>query len=89
MSITKEDKQQLHQEYGMHSGDTGSAAVQIAVISRRISNLTEHLKQNKKDSSSKRGLYKLVAQRKKLLVYLNRVDPQKGAEIRQKLGIRG
>lgn len=89
MSITKENKHQLHEEYGTHSGDTGSAAVQIAVLSHRISNLTEHLKQNKKDSSSKRGLYKMVAQRKGLLVYLDRVDPQKGAEIRQKLGIRG
>ena len=89
MGITKEDKQHIFEEFGRDSNDTGSAAVQVAMISHRIKDLTEHLKKNKKDSGSKKGLYKMVAQRKKLLSYLARTDLEQCTQIRRKLGIRG
>ncbi|TNF11033.1 MAG: 30S ribosomal protein S15, partial [Rhodobacteraceae bacterium] len=70
MSITVEDKNTLIKEYGTKEGDTGSPEVQVAILSKRIANLTEHFKEHKKDNHSRRGLLMLVAQRRKLLDYL-------------------
>jgi small subunit ribosomal protein S15 len=71
MSITSERKQELIAEYATKDGDTGSPEVQVAILSERISNLTEHLKNHKKDFHSRRGLLMMVGQRRRLLDYLN------------------
>ena len=89
MSITKEDKQKIISEFAINKKDTGSAEVQIAVISKRMNNLTEHFKNHNHDSHSKRGLLALVNKRKKLLSYLKNKDNSKYQEIIQKLNIRG
>ena len=83
------DKKQIVKTYGQNEQDTGSIEVQIALLSARISNLTEHLKTNKQDLHSTRGLNKMVSQRKKLLDYLTKVDINRAREIKAKLGIRG
>ena len=88
MSITKEEKQKLIEEYRIHSTDTGSADVQIAILTIRIRQLTEHLRANKHDNSSRRGLLKLVGQRRRLLAYLRRTDFARFAAITEKLNIR-
>ncbi|MEM8789367.1 MAG: 30S ribosomal protein S15 [Pseudomonadota bacterium] len=88
MSITPELKQQLIKEYGAKDGDTGSADVQIAILTSRISTLTEHFKTHAKDNHSRRGLLKLVAQRRKLLDYVRRKDEPRYRELLGKLGIR-
>lgn len=88
MSITPELKGQLIKEYGVKAGDTGSADVQIAILSSRISTLTEHFKTHKKDNHSRRGLLKLVAQRRKLLDYVKRKDEERYKSLIGKLGIR-
>ena len=72
--LTQEAKQEIMQKYAVHEGDTGSPEVQIAVLSARIDYLTEHLKQHKKDHHSRRGLLKMVGQRRRLLAYLQRKD---------------
>ena len=89
MSITKEGKQKIISEFAINEKDTGSAEVQIAVISERIKNLTEHFKNHNHDSHSKRGLLALVNKRKKLLSYLLKKDSSKYLEIIKKLKIRG
>ena len=89
MSITKESKQKVISEFAINKKDTGSAEVQIAVISERIKNLTEHFKNHNHDNHSKRGLLALVNKRKKLLSYLLRKDNSKYQEIIKKLSIRG
>ena len=89
MSITKESKQQIISEFAINKKDTGSAEVQIAVISERMNNLTEHFKNHSHDSHSKRGLLALVNKRKKLLSYLLKKDNSKYLEIIKKLKIRG
>lgn len=88
MSITVEDKTALIKEHARVEGDTGSPEVQIAVLSKRIANLTEHFKSHKNDNHSRRGLLKLVATRRKLLDYLKRKDDARYRDIIAKLGIR-
>jgi len=88
MSITKEKKQELIDSHRKHEKDTGSPEVQIAILTERISNLTEHFKVDKKDHHSRRGLLKLVGQRRRLLDYLKSKDINRYREIIGKLGIR-
>lgn len=88
MSITKETKQELMQEYGRHEGDTGSPEVQIAVLTNRITYLTDHLREHKHDESSRRGLLKLVGRRRRLLAYVRRKDYQRYLALTDTLGIR-
>lgn len=88
MGLTKEEKQKLITEYHMHDTDTGSADVQIAILTVRIKQLTEHLRANKLDNSSRRGLLKMVGQRRRLLAYLRRTDFPRFAAITEKLNIR-
>ncbi len=86
--ITKEIKQQIIDEYKTHEGDTGSPEVQIAVLTYRINTLTEHLKENKKDHHSRRGLLKMVGHRRNLLAYLQKKDIERYRSIIKRLGIR-
>jgi small subunit ribosomal protein S15 len=88
MSIGKEKKENLKGKFGHHSNDTGSPEVQVAVLSERISNLTEHLAKHKKDQSSKRGLVQLVMRRRKLLNYLKREDIKRYQNLIKTLGLR-
>ena len=86
--FTQEEKQEIMQKYAVHEGDTGSPEVQIAVLTARISNLTEHLKSHKKDHHSRRGLLKMVGHRRRLLSYLYKTDIERYRAIIEKLGIR-
>lgn len=86
--ITKEEKQDIVREYGKGNADTGSAEVQIAIFSRRINELTEHLKKHKRDHSTRRGLLKLVGKRRQLLNYLMDRDIERYRAIIDTLGIR-
>ncbi|WP_273754610.1 MULTISPECIES: 30S ribosomal protein S15 [unclassified Bartonella] len=88
MSITAERKQALVAEYANKVGDTGSPEVQIAVLSERISNLTNHFKSHKKDNHSRRGLLKMVSQRRRLLDYLKGIDQNRYQILIKKLGLR-
>ena len=88
MSITVERKQALMKEYATAEGDTGSPEVQVALLSERINNLTEHFKSHVKDNHSRRGLLKLVSQRRRLLDYLRRKDAERYREVIGRLGIR-
>lgn len=88
MSITAERKTALIAEYGTKPGDTGSPEVQVAVLSERIVNLTEHFKTHKKDNHSRRGLLKLVSQRRRLLDYVKSKDEGRYRDLIGKLGIR-
>lgn len=88
MGLTKEEKQKLITEYHLHDTDTGSADVQIAILTVRIKQLTEHLRANKQDNSSRRGLLQMVGQRRRLLAYLRRTDFPRFAAITEKLNIR-
>jgi small subunit ribosomal protein S15 len=88
MSITADRKQELITEYATKEGDTGSPEVQVAILSERISNLTEHLKTHNKDVHSRRGLLMMVAQRRSLLAYLNRKDSARYQSLIQRLGLR-
>jgi len=81
-------KQQIIDQYKIHEGDTGSPEVQIALLTHRITNLTEHLKTHKKDHHSRRGLLKMVGQRRRLLNYLMKKDINRYREIISKLDIR-
>ena len=89
MSITKENKKNLINEFSKNEKDTGSAAVQIAVLTERIKNLTEHFKIHNKDNHSKRGLVSLVNKRKKLLNYLSKKNKSEYSDLIKKLNIRG
>ncbi len=88
MSISAERKQALIQEYATKAGDTGSPEVQVAVLSERIKNLTEHLKGHTKDNHSRRGLLKMVSQRRKLLDYVKGKDESRYQSLIARLGIR-
>jgi small subunit ribosomal protein S15 len=88
MSITTERKATLIQEHATTKGDTGSPEVQVAILSERISNLTEHFKSHKKDNHSRRGLLKLVSQRRRLLDYLKARDAARYQSLIEKLGLR-
>ena len=89
MSINKETKTNIISEFAKNDNDTGSTSVQIAVISERIKNLTEHFKTHKKDNHSKRGLVALVNKRKKLLNYLSKKNNSEYLDLIKKLNIRG
>src|SRR5690606_35688361 len=88
MSITVEEKTRLMKEYATKPGDTGSPEVQVAILTSRISTLTEHFKSHVKDNHSRRGLLKLVAQRRKLLDYLKGRDEARYQSLIGRLGIR-
>lgn len=88
MSITVEEKAKLIKEYATKEGDTGSPEVQVAVLSSRIATLTEHFKSHKNDNHSRRGLLMMVAQRRKLLDYLKKVDDARYASLISRLGLR-
>ena len=88
MSITAERKKELISEYGVKEGDTGSPEVQVAILTERINNLTEHLKINKKDHHSRRGLLKMVGQRKRLLEYLKSKEITRYRNLIARLGLR-
>ena len=86
--LTKEKIAEIAKNFGRSEGDTGSVEVQVALLTEKINRLTEHLKINKKDYSSARGLMKMVGQRKQLLSYLSRTDFNRYRELVQKLGLR-
>ncbi|MEX0285157.1 MAG: 30S ribosomal protein S15 [Paracoccaceae bacterium] len=88
MSITAEDKARVIKEFGTKDGDTGSPEVQVAILTSRITTLTEHFKTHKKDNHSRRGLLKLVAQRRKLLDYLKGKEEARYQDLIKRLGIR-
>lgn len=88
MSITAERKQALIKDYGAKDGDTGSPEVQVAILTERIVNLTEHFKSHNKDNHSRRGLLKLVSQRRSLLDYLKKKDEGRYKTLIGRLGIR-
>jgi small subunit ribosomal protein S15 len=87
-TMLKEEKQQIITTYATKEGDTGSPEVQIAILTARINTLTEHLKVNKKDHHSRRGMLKMVGHRRNLLGYLQKVDIERYRAIIEKLGIR-
>ncbi|MBS6859671.1 MAG: 30S ribosomal protein S15 [Clostridiales bacterium] len=86
--MLKEEKTAIIKEYATHEGDTGSPEVQVAVLTKRINDLTEHLKTHQKDHHSRRGLLKMVGQRRNLLNYLMRVDIERYRALIERLGIR-
>ena len=88
MTLQKEDKNSIIEEYKTHEGDTGSAEVQVALLSARINYLTEHLKTHKKDHHSRRGLLMMVGQRRRLLNYLSKKDIQRYRSVISRLGLR-
>lgn len=88
MPLTKELKEQVITDYHLHDGDTGSAEVQIALLTKRIEQLTNHLRTNKHDNSSRRGLLKLVGQRRRLLAYLRKKDFGRYIAVTERLNIR-
>ena len=86
--MTQAEKQAIMAEYATHEGDTGSPEVQIAVLSKRIADLTEHLKVHKKDNHSRRGLHKMLGHRRNLLEYLKKTDIERYRSIIARLGLR-
>jgi small subunit ribosomal protein S15 len=88
MAIDKESKTKLIEEFARHDGDTGSPEVQIALLTSRITQLTDHLRVNTHDESSRRGLLKLVGHRRRLLAYVRRTDFQRYMALTDRLGIR-
>jgi small subunit ribosomal protein S15 len=88
MGLTKTEKTTIITSYARHESDTGSPEVQVAVLTQRIHQLTEHLREHKQDQSSRRGLLKLVGQRRRHLRYLSKTNPELYQQILQKLGLR-
>ena len=88
MALDREQKQSIFKEFGLNLGDTGSAEVQIAMLTERIGDLTKHCKQNHKDFSSKRGLLKMVCRRRSFLRHLANKDEVKYKELIKRLGLR-
>jgi len=88
MALATQAKQEILAKNQIHKSDTGSPEVQIALISGRLAQLTEHFKMHKKDHASRRGLLSMVAQRRRLLTYLRKNDPARYQSVLQKLGIR-
>lgn len=86
--MTKEEKTAIIKEYATHEGDTGSPEVQVAVLTKRINDLTEHLRTHMKDHHSRRGLLKMVGQRRSLLKYLQQVDIERYRALIARLGLR-
>lgn len=88
MALTIEEKQEIFRDYGTHEGDTGSAQVQVAMLTKRINQLIEHHKFHKHDEHSRRGLLKLVGQRRRLLAYLRKNYPEEYQNLIMRLGLR-
>jgi small subunit ribosomal protein S15 len=88
VSLSTAEKQQIIEEYHLHEHDTGSPEVQVALLTKRINQLVEHLKAHKHDEHSRRGLLKLVGQRRRHLVYLRRKDADRYQQLIQRLGLR-
>ncbi|GAA0036826.1 30S ribosomal protein S15 [Brevibacterium metallidurans] len=88
MALDTATKQEIIKEYGTHEGDTGSPEVQVALLTRRITDLTEHFKDHKHDHHSRRGLLLLVGQRRRLLKYLQQVDIERYRSLIKRLGLR-
>lgn len=88
MSISQERKAELIKEYGTKEGDTGSPEVQVAILSERIANLTEHFKGHKKDNHSRRGLLAMVSQRRRLLDYVKGIEEARYKSLIERLGLR-
>jgi small subunit ribosomal protein S15 len=88
MSITADRKQELIKDYATHEGDTGSPEIQVAILTERVLNLTEHLKEHQKDFASRRGLLMMVGQRRRLLDYLKRNNEQRYRTLIERLGLR-
>jgi small subunit ribosomal protein S15 len=88
MPLAKEVKTKAIEDFAVHEGDTGSADVQIAIMTKRIQQLNEHLRTNKHDQSCRRGLLKLVGQRRRMLAYLRRTEYARYLSVTEKLGLR-
>ncbi|MEJ5186243.1 MAG: 30S ribosomal protein S15 [Candidatus Geothermincolales bacterium] len=88
MPLSKEEKRKIVEKYGSHEGDTGSPEVQIALLTKRIEELTEHLKVHRKDHHSRRGLLMMVGKRRRLLNYLKEKDYERYKKLIEKLGLR-
>ncbi len=88
MTLTASEKQALISEYQVHETDTGSADLQVAILTKRITQLTDHLKQNPKDHASRRGLLKMIGRRRRLLAYINGKDANRYQTLIKRLGIR-
>ena len=88
MALSSAEKKEILAEYGLHETDTGSPEAQVALLSKRIADLTEHLKVHKHDHHSRRGLLRMVSSRRKLLAYLKRTDVARYTALIQKLGLR-
>ena len=88
MSIAEKNTNEIVSQFGESENNTGSTEVQIALLTKKINNLTEHLKINKKDYSGQRGLIKMVSQRRKLSKYLIKINPEKYEKIKSELGLR-
>lgn len=89
MPLASQAKRDLVKAYGVHAKDVGSAQVQVATLTHRIKELTEHLKKHRKDFSSRRGLLKMVSRRRRLLRYLSRKNPREYVRVVESLGLRG
>ncbi|MEB3336363.1 MAG: 30S ribosomal protein S15 [Leptolyngbyaceae bacterium] len=89
MTLLQERKHQIIDEYQIHATDTGSADIQVAILTERINKLSEHLKTNKKDHNSRRGLLKMIGHRKRLLAYIQKQSQERYKELIGRLGIRG
>lgn len=89
MSLTKEEKEAVIEDFQRHPKDTGSPEVQIALLTERINDLIDHLRTHKHDHHSRRGLLKLVGQRRRQLSYLNETEPKRYREVIKRLGLRG
>ncbi len=88
MALSTAEKKQILADYGLHDSDTGSAEAQVALLTKRISGLTEHLKMHKHDHHSRRGLLLMVGRRRRLLNYLTKVDIERYRSLIQRLGLR-
>lgn len=88
MALTKKEKQEIFEEYGTHEGDTGSAQVQIAMLTSRIDGLIGHLREHKHDEHTRHGLLKMVGRRRRLLRYLRKKDPEAYLDLIKRLGLR-
>ena len=88
MALTADEKTQIINEYATHEGDTGSPEVQVALLSKRIADLTEHLKEHKHDHHSRRGMQLMIGDRRRLLDYLKRVDINRYRSLLERLGLR-
>ncbi len=88
MSITQEEKQELIEKYGKHSEDTGSLPVQVAILTKKINDLTEHLQEHPSDHHSRRGLLQMVGKRRSFLEYLEKEEPETYEKLKEELNIR-